>query len=228
MHEGHPGWRIDQLGNTTGGSASIFANWTRLRPDVIVLMAGTNDIGQLFNVSCDKSIVPWTCSVGKILDRMDRLLEQTIRALPKSHIFLSDLLGIGPNPCYGPDPTAIGDGMVAAFNKGLPRLADKHQHAVTHVKLAHTDIGQGGQGLCPCQYHPTHNSYAIIASVFEAAIRRHFAALKNDPVTAIAAETGASEASLARVNEERRAGVLLQKKMCPLGTGTSFDYCSPL
>ena len=64
-HEGHPGWRIDQLagtcvganhtlpdghvegGDCQGGNASFFAGWVALAPDAIVLMAGTNSPGHL-------------------------------------------------------------------------------------------------------------------------------------------------------------------------------------
>ena len=35
-------------------------------------------------------------------------------------------------------------------------------------------ISQDGDGLCPCQYHPTHASYARIATIFAAAIKRKF------------------------------------------------------
>ena len=38
-HEGHPGWRIDQLLN-------ISANWSAFAPDIILLHAGSNDVMQ--------------------------------------------------------------------------------------------------------------------------------------------------------------------------------------
>ena len=52
-HDGHPGWRIDQIAGTCypptakaceGGNSSFFKTWTALQPDYIVLMIGTNDI----------------------------------------------------------------------------------------------------------------------------------------------------------------------------------------
>ena len=78
-HDGHPGWRIDQLFNQTVDASgfSFFANWTKLRPDAILLMAGTNDIGQLHDLDCSRTVKPWSCSVDKILQRMDMLISMT-------------------------------------------------------------------------------------------------------------------------------------------------------
>ena len=151
---------------------------TAYTPDAVLLMAGTNDIGQLFNVSCDKTVTPWDCSVRNILDRLDALIKQILKALPRVKIFLSDVVGIGPKPCYGPDPQAIGNDMVLRFNAGLPAIAAKHAAAVVHVPLlSDTGIGEhGGEGLCPCQYHPTHASYAKMAAVYAKAIETSFAA----------------------------------------------------
>lgn len=101
-HEGHPGWRIDQIagtcvdvnhtlpdghvekGDCQGGNASFFKSWVGLQPDVIVLMIGTNDIGQLFNTTCDRSNTPWVCSVDPIAQRLSDLINATFR-LVRSH-----------------------------------------------------------------------------------------------------------------------------------------------
>ena len=74
---------------------------TAYKPDAVLLMAGTNDIGQLYNVSCDKTVTPWQCSVQNILDRLEVLVAQILKALPAVKVFLSDVVGIGPKPCYG-------------------------------------------------------------------------------------------------------------------------------
>ena len=101
-HEGHPGWRIDQIagtcvdvnhtlpdghvekGDCQGGNASFFKSWVGLEPNVIVLMIGTNDIGQLFNTTCDRSTTPWVCSVDPIAQRLSDLINATFR-LVRSH-----------------------------------------------------------------------------------------------------------------------------------------------
>merc|ERR1712130_856823 len=74
-HEGHPGWRIDQL-------SAARVNWTIFAPDIIILMAGTNDIGELYNVSCNETSTPWSCNTTNIISRLDLLLKQTFSTLP--------------------------------------------------------------------------------------------------------------------------------------------------
>eukprot|EP01043_Picozoa_sp_COSAG02_P052716 COSAG02_NODE_5723_length_4094_cov_20.899374_2_plen_314_part_00 len=100
-HEGHPGWRIDQIagtcidanhtlpdghvesGSCQGGNASFFKRWVALKPDVIILMIGTNDIGQLYNTTCNRSQTPWVCSVEPIARRLVGLVNATFRcAMP--------------------------------------------------------------------------------------------------------------------------------------------------
>jgi lysophospholipase L1-like esterase len=161
---------VDQLYNETGGNLSFFANWTRLQPNVVLIMAGTNDIGQVYELDCNKTTRPWACSIDKLLDRMDMLVSKTLQALPHSHVFLSDRLGIGPQPCYGPEPYTLGDPLVHAFNAGLGPLAARYER-VSHIALQTiTNIGDGGHGLCPCQYHPTHETYTVMAELFASAI----------------------------------------------------------
>lgn len=43
-------------------------------------------------------------------------------------------------------------------------------HKVTHIPLFNqTGVGKGGEGLCPCDYHPTHSSYNTMAkAIFNA------------------------------------------------------------
>lgn len=84
-------------------------------------MIGTNDIGQLYNTTCDKSTKgAWQCDVAPITKRLEGLLRATFAALPHVHVFLSDLVGIGPKPCYGPDSDesgwGLGEKMVLDFN----------------------------------------------------------------------------------------------------------------
>ena len=190
-HDGHPGWRIDQVQGDCwppadkacqGGNSSFFRQWTALKPDYIVLMIGTNDIGQLYNTTCDKTATPWKCEVAPIASRLEALLRATYAALPHVHIFLSDLVGIGPRPCYGPDGDdsgwGLGETMVQAFNARLPQITQRMiraGHQMTHIPLANmTGLGQGGKDLCPCDYHPTHAGYKVMAgAIFDSICKAH-------------------------------------------------------
>ena len=69
-HDGHPGFRIDQLDNTNGQSL-YFDRWVAQRPDIITLHLGTND--------CYQNYQPAT-----LLTKMDTLLNHTFKALPRT------------------------------------------------------------------------------------------------------------------------------------------------
>jgi hypothetical protein len=86
-HEGHVGWRIDQLndnvdfaggiglghngeGGHPEGSMDGGAGWSRLQPDLILLHAGTNDIGQ-------------GADLETVLSRTHQLLSTIFERLPQ-------------------------------------------------------------------------------------------------------------------------------------------------
>jgi len=169
-HEGHPGWRIDQLSVAHG-------NWTIFAPDIIILLAGTNDIGELY-VNCKKNSTPSKCNTTKIIKRLDILLAQTFLALPKVHIFISDLIGIGPNSCYWTNSAADVDKIVLSYNSQLPLLVKKYQekgNKCSHIPLlSNTNLGQNGENLCPCNYHPTHHGYSIMAQEYFKYIKQYY------------------------------------------------------
>ena len=69
-HEGHSGWRIDQISD--GASA-----WVQTaNPDIILLLIGTNDCIQNHDLS-------------HAMDRMDGLLKNIQSSAPKAQIYIS-------------------------------------------------------------------------------------------------------------------------------------------
>ena len=63
-------------------------------------------------------------------------------ALPHVKVLLSDLIGIGPQPCYGPDgPTSgegLGETLVRDYNAKMPGIASRFSaagFAIQHVPL---------------------------------------------------------------------------------------------
>ena len=162
-HEGHSGWRIAQL-------TAILPQWSLLVPDVVLVLLGTNDIGQnhtLAEVSAD----------------MATLLSATAAALPRARVFVGTVLNMvnSKSPQWTP--------AVAAFNAALPAIVAKY--GATLVDLA------GATGMCtpdasPLQrlcsecnsasagcvppgafydrVHPTAAGYSLIAGVWAAAL----------------------------------------------------------
>ena len=73
-HEGHPGWRIDQLDTN-------IERWLDLigPPDVILLHIGTNDFGQNYQTST-------------AIDRLDNLMSKLCTLVPYGHQVVTNLL----------------------------------------------------------------------------------------------------------------------------------------
>src|ERR1051325_9439479 len=72
-HEGHPGWRIDQL------DANI-TTWVRnTRPRTVLLHIGTNDISQNYNISGAPG-------------RLSALIDKINNAAPNADVFVATLI----------------------------------------------------------------------------------------------------------------------------------------
>jgi acyl-CoA thioesterase-1 len=72
-HEGHRGWRIDSI----DGSASTWVS--RYRPDVVLLLVGTNDILQNY-------------SLASAPDRLDTLVGHLLKMDSVKYVFVSSIL----------------------------------------------------------------------------------------------------------------------------------------
>lgn len=80
-HEGYPGCKIEDVAAklTDPGTGAL----ARFSPDVVLVLLGTNDIGQ--------------GQIAGAADRLAILLRQIRRAKPKSHIFVGTITPILPN-----------------------------------------------------------------------------------------------------------------------------------
>jgi lysophospholipase L1-like esterase len=75
--EGHPGWQILQVVE----AAAQGGWWEKLRPDVVLLMLGTNDLGL------------GQATAQEAANRMDSLLAHLFQALPRVRVLLASLTG---------------------------------------------------------------------------------------------------------------------------------------
>jgi lysophospholipase L1-like esterase len=71
-HEGHNGWRADEILNGRHGAGNITSWLTKNPPDIILLHIGTNDISQ------DQSVGSTVSEVNQILDRIDAKSTATV------------------------------------------------------------------------------------------------------------------------------------------------------
>src|SRR3954470_2048865 len=141
-HEGHPGWRIDQIdANITGWLGST-------TPRTVLLHIGTNDILQNYNVSSAPS-------------RLSTLVDHITAAAPAADVFVATIIPLA----------SAGQGAAArTFNAALPGIVQskvnsgKRVHLVDmHAALTTGDLIDG--------IHPTAGGYDKMAAVWYAAAR---------------------------------------------------------
>jgi lysophospholipase L1-like esterase len=150
QHEGHPGWRIDQL-------AAILPAWAAAAPQVVTVLAGANDCLQ-----GDGDAVA--------LARMAGLLNATARALPAAKVLVGSLLDLPPGAAKA---------CQAAFNAALPALVqgvDGGRGNLIYVPVAENTVGVcGADRTTWCSgdgVHPSAGGHARVASVFAVWMRR--------------------------------------------------------
>jgi lysophospholipase L1-like esterase len=141
-HEGHPGWRIDQIDANIGGWLGTF------QPHTVLLHIGTNDILQNFNVSTAPN-------------RLSTLIDQITNGVPSAEVFVAQIIPLANS----------GQEMaVRTFNAAIPGIvqskvnAGKHVHLVDmHSALTTADLTDG--------IHPTATGYDKMAATWFTALR---------------------------------------------------------
>ncbi|WNV87370.1 ricin-type beta-trefoil lectin domain protein [Umezawaea sp. Da 62-37] len=141
-HEGHPGWRIDQV------DANI-AGWLRnTTPRTVLLHIGTNDVLQNYNV-------------GGAPGRLSALVDNITAAVPSADVFVATIIPIANS---GQESAA------RAFNATIPGMvqgkvnAGKRVHLVDmHAALTTADLIDG--------VHPTATGYDKMAATWYSALR---------------------------------------------------------
>jgi len=141
-HEGHPGWRIDQI------DANI-ANWLRtFTPHTVLLHIGTNDVLQNFNLSGAPG-------------RLSALIDHITAAAPGAEVFVATII---------PLSSAGQEAAARSYNAAIPGIVQskvnngKHVHLVDmHSALTTADLTDG--------IHPTAGGYDKMAATWYAALR---------------------------------------------------------
>jgi len=136
-HEGHPGWRIDQI------DANINGWLGTSQPHTVLLHIGTNDILQNFNVSTAPN-------------RLSTLVDHITNAVPNAEVFVAQII---------PLANSGQEAAVRTFNAAIPGIVQskvnsgKHVHLVDqHSALTAADLTDG--------VHPTASGYDKMAAVW--------------------------------------------------------------
>jgi lysophospholipase L1-like esterase len=141
-HQGHPGWRIDQI------DANV-VNWLRnTTPRTVLLHIGTNDILQNFNVAGAPA-------------RLSTLVDRITATVPNADVFVATII---------PLANAGQEAAARNFNATIPGMvqskvnAGKRVHLVDmHAALTTADLIDG--------VHPTAGGYDKMAATWYAALR---------------------------------------------------------
>ncbi len=141
-HEGHPGWRIDQIdANITG--------WLQATtPHTVLLHIGTNDVLQNFNLAGAPA-------------RLSTLIDHITAATPSAEVFVATII---------PLASASQEAAGRTFNAAIPGIvqrnvsAGKHVHLVDmHSALTTADLTDG--------IHPTAGGYDKMAATWYSALQ---------------------------------------------------------
>lgn len=145
-HEGHSGWRIDQV----AGIAT--AALQRYHPNVVTLHLGTNDMGQNYQVDSAPS-------------RLAALIDQIFSVEPDASIVVAEII----RPA---DPTS--DSRTLTYNAQLPAIVQARANAGKHIvmvdmasALTTADLSDG--------LHPNDGGYQKMAAVWNDGIRQAIA-----------------------------------------------------
>ncbi|GAA0846924.1 ricin-type beta-trefoil lectin domain protein [Streptosporangium amethystogenes subsp. fukuiense] len=141
-HQGHPGWRIDQI------DANI-AGWARTyNPRTVLLHIGTNDILQNYNVAGAPQ-------------RLSTLIDRITATVPDADVFVATII---------PLSSASQEAAARTFNAAIPGIVQnkvnsgKRVHLVDmHSKLTTSDLIDG--------IHPTAGGYDKMAAAWYAALQ---------------------------------------------------------
>jgi len=142
LHEGHGGYRIDQV------RAGVPGWLVTAAPDIVLLMAGTNDL--LGNY--DPANAP---------ARMRILLDAIAATRPTASVLVGTMVPVRPDRCDC-------DGAVERYNVSLRRLIAERAEAGYPVTLV--DMSAVALADLPDGLHPDENGYAKIAEAWFGAI----------------------------------------------------------
>ena len=140
-HEGHPGWRIDQI------DASITGWLNTFNPHTVLLHIGTNDVLQNFNL-------------GGAPGRLSTLIDRITNTKPTAEVFVAQII---------PLSNASQDAAARTFNAAIPGIvqskvnAGRRVHLVDmHSALTTADLIDG--------VHPNATGYNKMAAVWYSAL----------------------------------------------------------
>ncbi len=140
-HEGHSGWRIDQI------SMYVKVWLKRTRPDVILLTIGTNDIVQNYRVETAP-------------DRLNNLINDIFTELPEVEILVASI---------PPIEVAVVDKKVNEYNRAIASLIERRQKEGDKLRFVDINSALNFDDLADT-VHPNSQGHNKMANVWEEAL----------------------------------------------------------
>jgi len=144
-HEGHPGWRIDQLDSNIAGWFGSIAD-----PDVILLHIGTNDFGQNFDIN-------------NAANRLDGLITKMANLRPYAHIIVTNLM-------IRTDNATADANIQNLFNPQVPNIVANHAAVGQRVTFLDMRSAVTAADLAD-GLHPNQTGYNKMADAWLPAIQ---------------------------------------------------------
>ncbi|WP_405014631.1 ricin-type beta-trefoil lectin domain protein [Kitasatospora sp. NBC_01539] len=154
---GLPGWRIDAIASITDGSLATY------KPNVVTLMAGTNDLVQKHDVSTAP-------------DRLSALVDRILADDPGVTVLVANLIA-----STNPDVAAA----EPAYNAAIPPMVRTRQSAGKHVQFV--DMGAVTTADLVDPEHPGDAGYRKMADAWSRGIQAAAAAGWLNPPAALGA-----------------------------------------
>ncbi len=141
-HEGHSGYRIDQVASLLNGALSTY------QPNLVTLHIGSNDMNQNYQVSTAPN-------------RLTSMIDQILAAAPSATILVAQLI------C---NSDAAVQSRINAYNSQIPGIVWARANAGKHVymvSMSSLNTGDLEDGL-----HPNDTGYQKMANAWGAAIQQ--------------------------------------------------------
>ena len=140
-NEGHPGYTIDQIGGQAQNSLPE-------RPNVVLVMAGTNDIVQ-------------TCALSTAPTRLGNLIDLVLSDCPDAAVIVASLT---------PLLDATREANRETYNQAIPGVIASRANAGKHVLLANMSAVTTSTLSTVDGIHPNDAGYVLMANAWYAAI----------------------------------------------------------
>ena len=150
-HEGHSGWTIAPAGGRSGISTLVSTVMPKYTPDIILLMIGTNDAIDNYDMANAPA-------------RMKALMDSIYALLPNVLIIVAQPIPSRGDASKG-DDTALSD-RIKAFNATLPSVVKAQADAGKHILLVDmfTPFNSNKASLIEDQWHPNLAGYVLLGT----------------------------------------------------------------